>query len=69
MGKANEKDATKGGGVSMNYLISTIRSIISKVVSYKISGITIKTPFIDFSFAPMKIMSSHRGDFFILIRN
>lgn len=55
----------------MNYLISTIRSIISRVVSYKISGITIKTPFIDFSFAPRKIISSHREDFFVftLIRN
>lgn len=55
----------------MNHLISTIKSIINRVVPYKLSGITIKTPFINFSFAPVKIMSSHKEDFFVstLMRN
>ena len=49
----------------MNHLISTIKSIMNRVVPYKLSGITIKTPFINFSFAPVKIMSSPQGGLFV----
>lgn len=53
----------------MNHLISTIKSIMNRVVPYKLSGITIKTPFINFSFAPVKIMSSPQGGLFCFYSN
>ena len=50
--KANENVIVKGGGTVMSKIIAKYQCYLDKVSGHKYTGCTIKTPFINFSFAP-----------------
>ena len=49
---ASEKNNVKGGGTLMSKIIAALQIPIGKVFGHKYTGCTVKTPFINFSFAP-----------------
>ena len=65
--KANEKVVAKGGDALMSKIIVRIQLFLDKVFGHKYTGFTIKAPFINFSFAPMKLIqiALTDTDFFI----
>ena len=50
---ANEKKCVTGRRMRMNRLFSCFVKMIKYFKNYRLSNVTLKTPFIDFSFAPM----------------
>ena len=60
--KANES-ITKGGGVLMSKIITYANKLLVKVTGHRYTGFTVKTPFINLSFAPVLIHSPKRGCF------
>ena len=65
--KANEKVVAKGGDALMSKIIVRIQLFLDKVFGHKYTGFTIKAPFINFSFAPTKLIqiALTDTDFFI----
>ena len=64
-GLAANESITKGGGVLMSKIINFTQTIIGKVTGHKYTGITIKMPFVNFSFAPVLIYSPVWGCFLL----
>ena len=52
---ANEKERTKGRRVHMSNFLTEITELFRYAKTYKLSTVTLKTPIIDFSFAPSTI--------------
>lgn len=50
--KANEIVNVKGGGTVMSKIIARFQIVPDKVCGHKYTGLTVKTPFVNFSFAP-----------------
>ena len=55
MTAANEKERTKGRRVHMSNFLTEIAELFRYAKTYKLSTVTLKTPIIDFSFAPSTI--------------
>ena len=53
---ANEKERTKGRRVHMSNFLTEITELFRYAKTYKLSTVTLKTPIIDFSFAPSTIL-------------
>lgn len=52
--KTNEKNTTKEGGVKMSKIIDLLQKVIGKA-GHKYTGLTVKTPFMNFSFVPASV--------------
>lgn len=58
--KANES-ITKGGVAMMHKFVNLIQHFIIRITGHKYSGITLKTPFINLSFAPVYVIAPFWG--------